>query len=64
VARISAPDLKARLDGGEEILVVDSRSLAEFERRHIAGAISVPLREVPARLDELPRDKDIVFYCT
>ena len=64
VARITATDLKARLDSGEAILVVDSRSLSDFERRHIAGAISVPAREVAARLDEFPRDQEIVFYCT
>ena len=64
VPRISPEELKDRLDGGEAILVVDSRSLAEFEAGHIAGAISVPSNEVESRLDELPRDQEIVLYCT
>ena len=64
VPRISPEELKERLDNGEAILVVDSRSLVEFETGHIAGAISVPSYEVESRLDEFPRDQEIVLYCT
>jgi hypothetical protein len=64
VPRMSAPELKERLDRGEKILVVDARTAGEFQKQHIAGAISVPLNEVASRLDELPRDQDIVFFCT
>ena len=64
VPRISTQDLKQKLDGGAQILVVDARSAAEYAERHIEGAISVPLSEVEARLDEFPRDQEIVFYCT
>ena len=62
VPRISPEELKDRLDNGEAILVVDSRSSLEFETQHIAGAISVPSFEVESRLDEFPRDQEIVFY--
>ena len=62
VPRISREDLKDRLDNGEAILVVDARTSYEFETGHIAGAISVPSLEVESRLDEFPRDQDIVFY--
>lgn len=64
VPRISARDLKSRLDNGEAILVVDARAATAFESRHIAGAISVPLSVVDSHLDEFPRDQEIVFYCT
>jgi rhodanese-related sulfurtransferase len=62
VPRISPEELKDRLDNGEAILVVDSRSAYEFETQHIAGAISVQSHEVESRLDEFPRDQEIVFY--
>jgi hypothetical protein len=62
VPRITAEELKERLDNGEEILIVDSRGASMFETRHIAGAVSVPQNEVLKRLDEFPRDQDIVFY--
>jgi adenylyltransferase/sulfurtransferase len=64
VPRITPQELKERLDSGEAILVVDSRSPLEFEAEHIAGAISVPSSEVESRLDEFPRDQEIVLYCT
>jgi 3-mercaptopyruvate sulfurtransferase SseA len=62
VPRISPENLKNRLDNGENILVVDVRSTSSYQSRHIAGAISVPSNEVESRLDEFPRDQDIVFY--
>jgi len=62
VPRLSARDLKGRLDSGEAILVVDARTTAEFEGRHISGAISVPVSVVESHLDEFPRDQEIVFY--
>jgi rhodanese-related sulfurtransferase len=62
VPRISPEELKNRLDNGEDILVVDVRSTSSFEYGHIAGAISVPNYEVESRLDEFPRDQDLVLY--
>jgi hypothetical protein len=64
VPRISPAQLKERLDAGEDVLVVDARSASQYAAQHIPGSISVPLNEVEARLDEFPRDKEIVFYCT
>lgn len=62
VPRITPADLKAQIDRGEDILIVDARSASEFESRHIADAKSVPLAEVASRLDEFRRDQVIVFY--
>ena len=62
VPRISPQDLKGMLDNKETVLIVDVRPVSAFNTQHIAGAISVPLAEVSSRLDELPRDKSIVFY--
>jgi 3-mercaptopyruvate sulfurtransferase SseA len=62
VPRISPAQLKERLDGGEDVLVVDARSADQYAANHIPGSISVPLPQVEARLDEFPRDKEIVFY--
>mgnify|MGYP001826628521 CR=1 FL=1 len=62
VPRISPAQLKERLDAGEDILVVDARSADQYAAQHIPGSVSVPLTQVEARLDEFPRDKEIVFY--
>lgn len=45
-------------------LFVDTRSRAEFDTGHLPGARSVPLRDLPRRLDNLPDDRPIVTYCT
>ena len=64
VPRMRVKELKALLDAGEEVIVVDSRSLTSYEARHIVGAISMPLLEVDERYKELPQEAKIVFYCT
>lgn len=64
VPRITAESLKAKLDAGQDVVIVDSRSLENFREKHIAGALSMPLLEVDLRYQELPKDKAIVLYCT
>jgi flagellar basal body-associated protein FliL len=61
VPRISVQETKEGLETGQ-IVVVDVRSQASYDNSHIAGALSIPEGEIDARLDELPRDKDVVFY--
>ncbi len=63
VPRITPAEAKAKLDR-QEIFVVDSRSAQEFADSHIAGAVSIPLPETEQRLTQLPKDKEIVTYCT
>ena len=48
----------------EEIVIVDTRSVREYEVSHIEGAVSIPLLEIDDRYEELPKDKEIVLYCT
>jgi len=60
--RIQIVDAAAKL-GQPDILFVDARSQSEFSTAHIKGAVSLPVDEVEARLSELPKDKEIIFYC-
>jgi rhodanese-related sulfurtransferase len=46
-----------------EIVVLDVRPRAEYERQHLPFARSLPLSELRARLAELPKGKPIVAYC-
>ena len=43
--------------------VVDVREPWEFERAHLNDSTLIPMREIPARLAELPADKDLVLMC-
>jgi len=64
VPRITPQEVVAQQEAGEKVILVDARSVESYQARHIAGAISVPMVEVGAHLDELPKDAHIVFYCT
>ena len=63
VPRISVSDTKTKMDNGQAVLV-DVRSPTSYDQSHAAGAISIPEAEIKSRLDELPKDKEIVLYCT
>lgn len=43
--------------------LLDVRTPAEFSSRHLEGAVNVPVDEVGARLEEIPRDRPVVVYC-
>lgn len=62
---IRPAELKAWLEDPqrEKPLLLDVREPWEFERCHIEGAIPMPMNGIPARLQELPQDKDIVVIC-
>jgi hypothetical protein len=64
VPRITPQEVIAEQKAGENVVVVDARSLASYQDRHIVGAISVPAAEVADHLDKLPEKAHIVFYCT
>ena len=59
---MSRDDLKARLRDGD-VIVLDVRPDPEYTSGHIRGAISVPIAELEARLDEIPKGADVVAYC-
>jgi len=46
-----------------EVIVIDVRPADEFDAGHLPYARSIPIPELKKRLNELPRDKDIVAYC-
>lgn len=56
-------ELATRLAGETAPLVLDVREPAEYASGHIPGSRSMPLRTLPARLQELPRDRAIVVVC-
>lgn len=63
VPRVSPQETQQRLEQGQAVLV-DVRDKARYDAAHAAGAISIPEAEMAARLSELPRDKEVILYCT
>jgi len=62
VERIGRAELLTRLADGNVVLV-DVRPAEEYAAGHIEGARSIPLDELERRLEELPKNAEIVAYC-
>jgi rhodanese-related sulfurtransferase len=60
---VSAAELKAELATPKPPLVLDVRTLGEFEASHLVGAVHIPLDDLRFELDRLPKDRRIVVHC-
>src|ERR1051326_5047053 len=65
-ARISVDELHQQLESGENPIILDLRSAAELERDPslIRGARHITLEDLKQRQHEIPRDRDIILYCS
>jgi len=64
VARIAPEELRRKLEAGEEIVVVDVRSALESEVDSVPGALRIPLEDLETRHGDIPRDRDIILFCS
>jgi membrane protein DedA with SNARE-associated domain len=64
VARIAPEELRQMLEAGEEIVVVDVRSALESEADSVPGALRIPLEDLETRHGDIPRDRDIILFCS
>ncbi|MDB6067788.1 MAG: Rhodanese domain protein [Pedosphaera sp.] len=66
MARITVEELHEKLEAGERPLILDLRAAAELEQNPllIRGAIHITMDEVNRRHLEIPRDRDIIVYCS
>jgi membrane protein DedA with SNARE-associated domain/rhodanese-related sulfurtransferase len=66
VSRITVEDVKAALDRGERPFIVDLRHMLEFvvDPRTVPTAVRISPDELPVRNAEIPRDREVVLYCT
>jgi rhodanese-related sulfurtransferase len=58
---VSVTEAAQKYEAG--VIMLDVREPEEWEQFHIPGATLIPLGELPARVDELPRDQEIVVVC-
>jgi len=47
----------------DEVTLVDTRPVEEYRAGHLPGARSIPLEELPGRVGEIPRGREVVAYC-
>lgn len=64
--RITVDEVKERLDRGEEFAFVDTRNpkaWAQSEQK-LPHAIRVPAEELATHVNEIPKDRAVITYCT
>jgi rhodanese-related sulfurtransferase len=59
---ISVTELKALLDSGADIQLIDVREPAEFESAQIGGEL-IPLGTIPQNVDKISKDKQVIVHC-
>jgi membrane protein DedA with SNARE-associated domain len=66
IARISQEELKGDLDAGKPVLVVDLRSEIDVAATPfvIPGALRIPAEALEQRHRDIPRDRDVIVYCS
>ena len=66
IARITPEELRRKIESGERITVIDLRHGVEVESEPdgIPGALHLPAEELELRHGEIPRDGEVVLYCT
>ncbi|HLZ92739.1 MAG TPA: rhodanese-like domain-containing protein [Candidatus Acidoferrum sp.] len=60
---ITPAEAKLRLEHGDGVLLVDVREPWEFEIFRIAGAKLIPMGTIPANLQTLDTDDEVICYC-
>ncbi len=63
VREIDSYDLQARMTEGEDFLLLDIRSAGELAQGLLPDADHIPMHAIPVRMNELPKDKDVILYC-
>jgi membrane protein DedA with SNARE-associated domain len=66
ISRISPEELKEKIDLGERLTIVDLRHSLDFEAdpETIPGAFRMDAGELERKDEKLPRDREVILYCT
>jgi rhodanese-related sulfurtransferase len=60
---IDARELNEWLDGAAAPMVIDVRGPKEYAAGHVAGAVNIPLSQLPKKLKRISREGLVVTYC-
>ena len=60
---ITAGELAARIERGDKLVLLDVREPHEWTAGHLENSQHIPMRQIPAQIDSIPRDAEIVVIC-
>lgn len=63
VNQVDAQQAQEKLKQKPSPFLLDVRQPEEYHEAHIAGARLIPLGELPRRMNELPREREILVVC-
>ncbi len=56
-------ELLQNLQGQKSPMILDVRAPAEFDEQHLREAVNIRLNDLPKRMDEIPKDRQVVVHC-
>ncbi|HUX27735.1 MAG TPA: ThiF family adenylyltransferase, partial [Terracidiphilus sp.] len=62
IPQLSVKELKSRMDAGEDVMILDVREPFEYQIANLGGKL-IPMNDVPRRLAEIERNREIVVQC-
>jgi adenylyltransferase/sulfurtransferase len=62
IPQITVKEMKRRIDAGEDLYILDVREPYEYRISHLGGKL-IPMNDVPNRLAEIDRDREIIVHC-
>lgn len=60
---IQIDELHSKIKWNNEVYVFDLRTKEQFDNGHIQTAVSLPEKELISRINEIPKEKEVVLYC-
>ena len=66
IGRITPQELHEKLNSGEAVTIIDLRHPLDLltDPRTLPGALHIKAAELAERAKEIPRDREIILYCT
>jgi len=62
IPQLTVKELKRRIDAGEDVQLIDVREPYEYQIAQIGGKL-IPQNDVPNRLAEIDRDREVIVHC-
>jgi adenylyltransferase/sulfurtransferase len=60
---ITPAEVKEKLSSGSDVVLIDVREPYEWSAGHIGQAQHIPMAQVPQRLADIPKDREVVMIC-
>lgn len=61
---ISPEQARAYIQSTPDVFILDVRTQREFAVQHVTNAYNIPIKNLPQRVHEIPRDRPVLVYCS